>query len=152
MVGDDVYEGQVVLVPTPQCSWYSVIPTRGTAESSPDDPMLPLDCHLDTSSVPTLPSLFKQDSNMTLEADGRQGFLAWLPMPVQPRDLGFCPARRTGGVDVSHQFRRPAPHMAVSITRRDSLPWMERRQLGLSCSRSGFRASIKGFLAPSVYQ
>jgi hypothetical protein len=88
IVGDDIYEGNVVAVPTPNCQWYTILPIGGTAETfnvppcdlcSPDDPMLPLDCNLDRSSeLPSLPPWMKQDSQLTLESDGasRQGYLS----------------------------------------------------------------------------
>jgi hypothetical protein len=88
MVDDDIYEGNVVSVPTPQCPWYSVLPIGGTSEafnvapcdlSSPDDPMFPLDQAMDTSSdLPSLPGWMKQDSQLTLESDGatRRGYLS----------------------------------------------------------------------------
>jgi hypothetical protein len=80
VVDNDIYEGNVISVPTPQCPWYSVLPIGGSAEPLyapacnlclPDDPMLPLDQHLDQSSeLPSLPPWLKQDSQMTLESDG----------------------------------------------------------------------------------
>ena len=85
IVDDDVYEGVVVSVPTPNCDWYSIRPT-GSDDNfkvppcdlcSPDDPMIPLDRNLSTSSLPTLPTWFQQGSHVTLETDGafRPGYL-----------------------------------------------------------------------------
>jgi hypothetical protein len=88
LVDDDIYEGTVVSVPTPNCDWYSILPIGGTAETftvapcdlcSPDDPMVPLDRHLAASTeFPALPPWLKQDSQVTIEADGasRHGFLS----------------------------------------------------------------------------
>jgi hypothetical protein len=79
-VNDDIYEGNVVLVPTPQCPWYSILPIGGSAEPfnippcnvcSLDVPVFPLDRNLESSvELPSLPAWLKQDSQITLESDG----------------------------------------------------------------------------------
>jgi hypothetical protein len=64
MIDSNVYEGRVISVPTPSAQWYSITPTGDSHPinvppldvSSPDDPMLPCDRHLDQSSeLPQLP-------------------------------------------------------------------------------------------------
>ena len=86
LIENDIYEGTVTSVPTPNCPWYVFLPT-GSADtfpvapcdiSSPDDPMFPMDRNLDSSSeMPSLPRWMTQGSHLTIESDGalRKGCL-----------------------------------------------------------------------------
>jgi hypothetical protein len=86
MIDSNVYEGRVILVPTPSAQWYSIKPTGDSHPinvppldvSSPDDPMLPCDRHLDHSSeLPQRLRWITNDSRLILNIDNirRQGFL-----------------------------------------------------------------------------
>jgi hypothetical protein len=86
MIDSDVYKGRVILVPTPPAQWYSIKPTGDSNPinvppldvSSPNDPMLHCDRHLDQSSkLPQLPRWITNDSRLILNVDDirQKGFL-----------------------------------------------------------------------------
>jgi hypothetical protein len=86
LVDGEVYEGIIVDIPLGPQTWYRFLP-EGSPDpiniapcdlASPDDPMLPVDRHLSSSTeFPRLPSWIANDSQITLIADlhRRQGNL-----------------------------------------------------------------------------
>jgi hypothetical protein len=86
MMDTEVYEGKIISVPIPFAPWYSIKPTGNPNPinvppldvSSPEDPMLPCDRHLNQSSEPPqLPRWITKDTHLILTVDNARckGFL-----------------------------------------------------------------------------
>jgi hypothetical protein len=80
MIDTKVYKGRVLSVPAPSAQWYSIKPTGDSNPinvppldvSSPGDPMLPCDRHLDQSSeLPRLPRWITNDSRIIMKRQRR---------------------------------------------------------------------------------